>query len=208
MKINMPPKEDKRMNDFPSQENSYTWEGLLDENLLDLQDWLSDPEHIDEALAAVASVLRDKHHDYGENNLKDFGELGILVRASDKIARLKNLVDTEANVTDESRADTWRDLAGYAIQALIMMKMRTLRSSACTKPLHLFEIRKNRLIRGMCPDCGEGVLLRMNFWENRLRCSNDCGFTTGDLYSIHLSYPSFTDTINYLASQEAYREQK
>lgn len=179
---------------FPAPESSMVWQDALGDSLMELDDWLSDPINVHDALAAVEEHLMRKHRDYGENNLKEFGELGILVRASDKVARLKNLIDKHAEVEDESRADTWRDLAGYAIQAMIMMKMSAGQANT-------FEIRKNRLIRGCCPDCGEGVLLRENLWTVRLRCSAGCGFVTDDLYQMHLSYPDFNAMIEALARQ-------
>jgi len=190
--------------DFLAQESC--WEERLDWELSILDEWLSDPINIHDALAAVEDTLRSKHHDYGEDNLKDFGELGILVRSSDKVARLKNLIAKQAEVMDESRYETWRDLAGYAIQAMIMLKRSTDTNNS--ENVNIFEIRKNRLIRGYCPDCGAGVLLRSNFWENCLHCSQDCGFSTGDLYAINLNFPDFNEMIEFLARQSPYREQK
>ncbi len=67
----------------------------------------------------LAELLISKQHDYGHNNINDFGELGILVRANDKIARLKNLRKRE-NPKNESVEDTWMDLAGYSILALMI----------------------------------------------------------------------------------------
>jgi hypothetical protein len=37
-------------------------------------------------------VLDSKQLDYGSANIADFGEYGVLVRANDKVARLKNLL--------------------------------------------------------------------------------------------------------------------
>jgi ribosomal protein S27AE len=185
-----------------------TWEDYLDDVLSDVEDWLHEGLNVTEALSAVEEVLRQKHHDYGEDNLHAFGELGILVRASDKVARLKNLLDMEASgtdvpaVSDESRADTWRDLAGYAIQALIMMK--------CSKeqePVNYYEIRKNRLERGYCPDCGEGVLLRKSAFDNTLRCSAHCGFEYSNVYVMQ-DYNSVASMIDIIARSEAIEEQK
>ena len=73
---------------------------------------------------------------------------------------------------------------------------------------NMFEIRKNRLIRGHCPDCGEGVLLRESLWAVHLRCSDHCGFETGDLYEMHLNYPDFAAMIDGIASQPAQVTQK
>jgi hypothetical protein len=58
-----------------------------------------------------------KHRDYGERNIAEFGETGVLIRLNDKLARLKNLRGkAEAN---ESKADTWQDISNYAIIAVL-----------------------------------------------------------------------------------------
>lgn len=191
------------LTNFPAQESEPIWENALQDTLRELDFWLQDPVNVHDALAEVDSMLKQKHHDYGEENLAAFGELGILVRTSDKLARLKNLVGKNAEVSDETREDTWRDLAGYAIQALILLK-----HAKRTPEVDYFDIRKNRLIRGVCPDCGKGVLLRPHFFEIRLKCSCQCGFETPDLYTLHQSYPDFTEMINFIAAQPAYTEQR
>lgn len=78
-------------------------------------------EKLDAQLAEIKKMLLAKHYSYGSDNLKTFGEFGILVRVSDKIARLKHLLDTGSDsVVGEKKKDTWMDLAGYAIQALVL----------------------------------------------------------------------------------------
>jgi hypothetical protein len=78
-------------------------------------------EKLDNVMLHVRELLLEKHHDYGEENLLAFGEYGVLIRSSDKVARLKNLIETGENFcADEKTEDTWRDLAGYALQALVM----------------------------------------------------------------------------------------
>lgn len=66
-------------------------------------------------------LTRKKNNDYGGpvdpwKNFREFGELGILVRMSDKFARLKTaLVEKRGlEVNDESVEDTIRDLAIYS----------------------------------------------------------------------------------------------
>lgn len=78
----------------------------------------------EEAIKLIANEICElcisKQHDYGHGNILVFGEFGVLVRASDKLERLKNfhrLGDCPENETVE---DTWRDLAGYAIIALML----------------------------------------------------------------------------------------
>lgn len=69
-------------------------------------------------------MIANKHSDYGESNILDFGELGILVRANDKISRLKNLEERTIDQPkiQETIDDTWADLAGYAIIALMLRR--------------------------------------------------------------------------------------
>ena len=58
-----------------------------------------------------------KQHDYGSRNIGDFGEAGVLVRANDKMARLKNLSGKAEAPTNESIEDSWKDLSVYGIIA-------------------------------------------------------------------------------------------
>ena len=73
-----------------------------------------------EKCSALAELLISKQHDYGKNNILDFGEMGIIVRSNDKFARIKNLNKTGKIPQNESINDTWRDIAGYAILALMV----------------------------------------------------------------------------------------
>lgn len=70
-----------------------------------------------ELVEDIIATLIKKDHDYGSGNIHQFGERGVLVRATDKINRLYNLLWTgeEEEVNDEAVDDTWKDLAGYAI---------------------------------------------------------------------------------------------
>ena len=74
--------------------------------------------------------LRDtyerKNKDYGNSfdaSIDEFGAIAFVVRADDKMRRLKQLVDNEANVESESFIDTVEDLANYCI----MFAMRGVR---------------------------------------------------------------------------------
>jgi hypothetical protein len=63
-------------------------------------------------------------NDYGSDNLKKFGEVGIVIRVSDKIERLKQLLSNKvvSKVTTEKVSDTYLDIAGYAVQAIILIR--------------------------------------------------------------------------------------
>lgn len=70
------------------------------------------------ALANIA-VLDAKQQDYGPGNIAAFGEFGCLVRANDKIERLKHLLRTGNAPKNESVEDAWLDLANYAVIAVL-----------------------------------------------------------------------------------------
>lgn len=70
-----------------------------------------------------------KNHDYASTNdafrnFREFGKLGVLVRMSDKFARLKSaLVEKkDFKVKDESILDTAKDLAVYSLILMLMVK--------------------------------------------------------------------------------------
>ena len=80
--------------------------------------------NFDEACRTVSSEIAElvinKQRDYGHDNILAFGEFGILVRTNDKVARLKNLIKKNSEGVTEPRLDAWRDIAGYAIIALMI----------------------------------------------------------------------------------------
>jgi len=87
---------------------------------------LTQPETFEEALDTVLAEMRaimiSKNRDYGPNNIAAFGELGVLVRASDKVERLKTLLMGDREPNHESIDDTWRDLGNYAIIAQLVRR--------------------------------------------------------------------------------------
>ena len=80
---------------------------------------LSIKENIDfiEIASEIADMLIKKNADYGDKNLTKHGMTGIIVRLSDKLARLENLQHKKGQV-EETTEDTLKDIAGYAINAL------------------------------------------------------------------------------------------
>jgi hypothetical protein len=72
--------------------------------------------YLTEALR-LAVMFDKKQQDYGSQNIARFGEKGVLVRANDKIERLRNLVWVKGDATpnNESIADSWDDLAVYGV---------------------------------------------------------------------------------------------
>jgi hypothetical protein len=71
------------------------------------------------------SVLIKKHKDYGAKNIADApgGALnGLRVRIHDKTARINNLIDFRRKAEYESLEDSFKDLANYAIIALLVLR--------------------------------------------------------------------------------------
>lgn len=100
--------------------------------------WVSNPEGDHEAysfpvkegvitekfvseVAKLSELFDQKQHDYGSGNIAKFGEVGVLVRVSDKIERLANLQRKGINdPLNEAVEDSWMDIAVYAVIALMI----------------------------------------------------------------------------------------
>lgn len=66
-------------------------------------------------------LLCKKQHDYGHQNIDNFGLVGVAVRLCDKIARAENLKTKEANaVSNETILDTYEDIIGYTVIAMML----------------------------------------------------------------------------------------
>lgn len=83
---------------------------------------------------ALANQMTDlyarKNRDYGNSFDRSMGKFGLVVaaiRIGDKVNRLQSLIAKrgEAEVKDENMADTFIDLACYAIMTLMWMEERT-----------------------------------------------------------------------------------
>jgi hypothetical protein len=75
--------------------------------------------------SALFDLLIQKHHDYGPKNISQSpgGPInGLRVRMWDKMARINNLVDSGASPKNESLADSFKDLANYAIIGLLVLE--------------------------------------------------------------------------------------
>lgn len=79
-------------------------------------------ESLEDICVRLMQLLVKKHKDYGTGNLLKFGSFGILVRVSDKVERLINLHNKPEAVENETILDTWMDVAGYALQAIMMLE--------------------------------------------------------------------------------------
>lgn len=95
--------------------------------LPELESKLQQTKNFDEAVHLVAEYVADvvisKQKDYGPQNIvsSPFGaERGILVRMWDKFARLKNLMQFDKTPKNESIFDTWTDIIGYSLIAIMV----------------------------------------------------------------------------------------
>ena len=84
-------------------------------------------ELMQKLMAEDLALCQKKGADYSPEddclaNLKEFGLPGIVVRLSDKFARLKNLVLSGKNPENESILDTLQDIRIYCYLAEILVK--------------------------------------------------------------------------------------
>ncbi len=86
----------------------------------------SAPHTLDEAFEVVCqemeTIFIKKHTDYGKGNILANKELGIAMRVSEKVERLKHLLLTSQDPANESVEDTWMDIGVYAIIAVMYKK--------------------------------------------------------------------------------------
>ena len=78
-----------------------------------------------EIVDELYNLLLTKHHDYGPLNIAQSpgGPLnGLRVRMWDKIARINHLIDNGAKAQNEPLEDSYKDLANYAIIALMVLR--------------------------------------------------------------------------------------
>lgn len=112
--------------DMKSEVNSDNW------NLSDLLESLvliggEAMNHVRYEPYEIVEILANKQAAYGSGNILAFGLAGIHVRVSDKVNRLRNLIDkSRADLSMgslvEPLADSWLDLVGYAVIALMLDK--------------------------------------------------------------------------------------
>lgn len=81
-------------------------------------------------------LLDRKQQDYGSQNIARHGEFGVLVRCDDKTARIANLLSKRKGIEladspadcvmpdqaqNESRLDSWLDLANYGLIGALVL---------------------------------------------------------------------------------------
>jgi hypothetical protein len=71
------------------------------------------------AVNSVFDTVVAKQRMYGPRNVVRFGLRGIVIRLNDKIERLKNLQHHQGPVIFEPIQDTWLDIVGYSVIAIM-----------------------------------------------------------------------------------------
>ena len=71
------------------------------------------------ALREYLELWKKKQADYSPDNISLFMERGCVIRACDKLMRLKNHYFRDAEMKNESVEDSWMDLCGYSLIGLV-----------------------------------------------------------------------------------------
>jgi len=82
---------------------------------------MSAPE-IKAILDELDTMLGGKGRDYSRDNIYHLGLPGVAMRLTDKIVRLRNLAQNGQQPDNESLEDTIKDIAGYAVIALLVAR--------------------------------------------------------------------------------------
>ena len=79
-------------------------------------------DYLERALKC-AQLFDKKQHDYGPDNIAQFGDLGVLIRLNDKIQRLKTLMlsKEQPEFSSEAFMDTWMDIHVYGVIGIMCL---------------------------------------------------------------------------------------
>ena len=77
---------------------------------------------VEEAGIQVLDTIIGKQRMYGHGNIARFAIPGVAIRLNDKLERLKNLQKHDGPVLFEPIADTWLDICGYSVIALLWIR--------------------------------------------------------------------------------------
>jgi hypothetical protein len=87
---------------------------------------MSDTQSLDQAFSDVSEELLQmflkKHKDYGKGNILSVQELGIALRISEKIERIKHILIQGDSPANETIDETWVDVAVYAVIAILLRR--------------------------------------------------------------------------------------
>jgi len=74
---------------------------------------------VEEAGMQVLKTVIGKQRMYGHGNIARFGVPGLTIRLNDKLERLKNIQKHDGPVLFEPLHDTWLDICGYSVIAVM-----------------------------------------------------------------------------------------
>jgi hypothetical protein len=106
-----------------SYPNDYKWTITTDTTSISVPEEPSFDQAVHDLASRLADMVIQKQRDYGTGNILDAPggpEKGIVVRLWDKISRLKNLVYGGKKPQNETIDDTYKDIAGYCLVALMV----------------------------------------------------------------------------------------
>jgi hypothetical protein len=87
---------------------------------------MTDPQTLDQAFSQIEeemlTLFLKKHKDYGKGNILSVKELGIALRISEKIERIKHLMMQGNEPANESVEETWMDIAVYGVLAVLLRR--------------------------------------------------------------------------------------
>jgi len=87
---------------------------------------MKEPQTLDEAFSLISNEALEtfikKHKDYGKENVLEMEELGMAIRNSEKLSRLKNLLLKKLEPENEFLDETWIDIAVYATIAIMFRR--------------------------------------------------------------------------------------
>jgi hypothetical protein len=116
---------------FPNfgEEDVWAFQYIVDDALQGAYPNSTDSER-DVQEADLLRLIASKQHDYGHGNILWAGVEGVIIRMHDKVERIKNLQKRhEPNMdgwtshpVNEALLDSWLDLAGYAIIAIMLIE--------------------------------------------------------------------------------------
>lgn len=72
------------------------------------------------SIEQLARLLADKQANYGSGNILAFGVKGIIIRISDKVARIENMIVNDRGDEVEPLEDAFIDIIGYATIARML----------------------------------------------------------------------------------------
>ena len=105
-------------------EDTKKWEDVkntIDEN----KETYNYPAHFRALANSISDLYERKNKDYSNSfsdTYKELGEVSAITRMSDKMNRVVQLSKSEAQVKDESKIDTLKDLASYALMYIMELE--------------------------------------------------------------------------------------